>query len=147
MRIPPLLLPAAAALWVVLLIAAPLVSSQDDAPLAGLAVYRAASLICHQQEERSFAIRGVPLPVCGRCTGVYVAGACGAVVAWLTRGRRAPDARAARFALAAAAVPMAASLGLEWTGLAAGSNASRFLSALPLGLAGGWILQRTAERG
>jgi uncharacterized membrane protein len=145
--IPAALLPTAAAAWVVLLVAAPLTSSSRHPPLAAVAVYDAGALICHQQADRSFAIRGVPLPVCGRCTGLYLAAACGALAAWLARGRRPPEARTARLVLAVAALPMAVSIGLEWTGVAAGSNLSRFLSALPLGVAGGWVLQRTAERG
>ncbi len=29
------------------------------------------SHVCHQQPVRSFAIQGVPLAVCSRCTGIY----------------------------------------------------------------------------
>lgn len=137
-------LPAAACLWLLLIVAAPVAASRGAVPLGTLATYGAGSLLCHQQAERSFAIAGLQMPVCGRCFGLYLAGAAGALGA-LVFGRRRPGLRVAvaRVALAMAAVPMLLSVGLEWGGLVAGSNASRFASALPLGLTGGWLLQRT----
>jgi uncharacterized membrane protein len=36
-------------------------------------VYRFFSAICHQDPERSWHILGVALPVCIRCTSIYVA--------------------------------------------------------------------------
>lgn len=35
-------------------------------------VHLAFSFVCHQKEERCFRIKGTPLPVCSRCTGIYV---------------------------------------------------------------------------
>lgn len=34
-------------------------------------IHLSFSYVCHQKEERCFAIKGVPLPVCSRCTGIY----------------------------------------------------------------------------
>ena len=34
-------------------------------------IWRIGGYLCHQMPERSFFIRGVQLPVCARCTGVY----------------------------------------------------------------------------
>ena len=39
---------------------------------------------------------------------------------------------------------MILSVGLEWAGAIDGSNIGRFASALPLGAAAGWLLQRVA---
>jgi uncharacterized membrane protein len=136
-------LPAAACLWLVLLISAPLALTRGAVPVGTLGVYTSASLLCHQRAERSFAVGGAQMPVCGRCFGLYLAGALGAVAALVSRRRPAPAAAAVRLALALAAAPMLLSVGLEWTGAVGGSNASRFASALPLGLAAGWFLQRT----
>ena len=41
----------------------------------------AAGRVCHQRPERSFHVAGVQLPVCARCTGLYVSGAAGALAA------------------------------------------------------------------
>jgi len=137
-------LPAAASLWLLLLVLAPVALSRGVAPLGTLAVYGSGSILCHQQPERSFEVAGVQMPVCGRCFGLYLAGAAGALAAFASgRRRRTAGVQAVRIALAVAAAPILLSVGLEWTGVVAGSNASRFASALPLGAAGGWLLQQT----
>lgn len=141
-------LPAAACLWLVLLLAAPLALARGLFPPATVGVYTGASLLCHQRAERSFAIDGVQMPVCGRCFGLYLAGAAGALAAYAARRRRAPaDGSGARLVLAVTALPMLCSVGLEWVGAIDGSNASRFASALPLGLAAGWFIERTIVAG
>ena len=135
---------AAAVVWVFLLVLAPAALARGVMPAETLATYHAASLLCHQKAERSFLVGNMQMPVCARCFGLYLSGAAGALVACgSARRRAAPVARLVRIALAAAAIPMALSVGLELAGLVAGSNASRFASALPLGLAAGWVLQRT----
>ena len=48
--------------------------------VAASAVYVAGAVVCHQKAERSFRLAGQPLPVCARCTGIYI-GAALAVVA------------------------------------------------------------------
>lgn len=136
-------LPAAAGLWLLLLVLAPVAASRGAVPLGTFATYGAGSILCHQQTERSFKLAGVQMPVCGRCFGLYVAGAAGALAA-LVFGRRrgGPRVGAARLALAVAAAPLLLSVGLEWVGLIDGSNVSRFASGLPLGFVGGWLFQR-----
>ena len=137
-------LPAAACLWILVLSLAPLALSRGTLPVGTLAVYRATSILCHQKSERSFSLARMQMPVCARCFGLYLAGAAGAVAACiLARRRRSPSTFVVRLALLTASVPLLLSVGLEWLGVAGGSNISRFASALPLGMAAGWLLQLT----
>jgi uncharacterized membrane protein len=108
-------------------------------------VYGLASTICHQRPERSFALDGQQLPVCGRCLGLYLSGALGALAAW-PGPRRAP--RRSRELILSAAVPTALTIPIEWSGLSDLSNAIRAAAALPLGAAAGWTFVRAlrAER-
>jgi uncharacterized membrane protein len=117
--------------------------------LASLA-YVAGSIVCHQQPERSFHLAGGQLPVCARCTGLYVGGALGAV-AWLIwrRLRSEPaapiDSKRAVRALAIAAAPTALTVMTAVAGLWDVSNAGRAALALPLGLAAGAVLAAVAS--
>ena len=43
--------------------------------LFGFAVYLVGGLLCHQRPERSFFLWGSQMPVCARCTGIYVGAA------------------------------------------------------------------------
>ncbi|MBA2356629.1 MAG: DUF2085 domain-containing protein, partial [Acidobacteria bacterium] len=82
-------MPAVAVAWGALILIAPgWRSSAASAPRRTVAVliYVVAAPICHQRADRSFWLAGQPLPVCGRCTGLYLSGALGALAA--TRGRR-----------------------------------------------------------
>jgi uncharacterized membrane protein len=143
--LPASLLPIAGVLWLIVLTTAPLALHHDATALPAIGVYRACSVVCHQRAERSFRIASVQMPVCGRCFGLYASAALGALSAWtLARRRAAPTASIVRIVLLAAALPLLISVGLEWFGLIRGSNVSRFLSALPLGAAAGWLLQQVA---
>lgn len=102
-------------------------------------VYAAGSLVCHQLPERSFHVAGVQLPVCARCTGLYASALVGAL-AWLMRANRRMTFRAARYALAAGAVPTLVTLATAAIGLWDPENAMRAASAVPLGLAGGAVV-------
>jgi uncharacterized membrane protein len=136
------LLTSAAVLWAGLLLLAPhgLQSGHPAATLGAASIYAASGRICHQQPARSFAAAGMRLPVCARCTGLYLSGALGALLAWAPRRRR-PLSRD-RLVLIACAVPTALTWGLEAAGLAAFSNEARALAALPLGGAAGWTFVR-----
>ena len=142
-------LPAAAALWAVLLVSAPWLGG----PGAGLGVgarvaaatYLVGSLVCHQRPLRSFHLAGAQLPVCGRCTGLYVSAGAGATAAWIAgrrRRRRWSGARWARWRvwLIGSALPTLASVGGEAAGWWAGSNAGRAAAGIPLGFAVGVLL-------
>ena len=107
-------------------------------------MYGAGSLVCHQLADRSFRLWGAQLPVCARCTGIYVAGAIGAAVRVVRLKPDATDtpraARRTRTLLALALLPTAATLAFEWTTGQTPSNLLRALAGAPLGAAVAWIL-------
>jgi uncharacterized membrane protein len=126
--------------WAAALMAAPQAMTTDGpVKTAAAVIYFGAGYICHQRPERSFHLDGHQLPVCARCTGLYLAAPFGlAGVMLMRRGRRADDRayRRWRVAVVAAAVPTVISVGLEWIGgPGLSSNISRALTALPLGAA------------
>ena len=114
-------------------------------------LYAAGSVICHQLPDRSFFLDGQQLPVCARCTGLYLSGA-GGFIAWvaikLARGRRpmAVRPRAALAIVAAAAVPTVLSVASGTLGVWDGSNVTRAVFAIPLGLAAGAVVAAVATK-
>lgn len=67
-------------LLLVLLIAMTPLLTRRHWRLTAFAITRFFSLVCHQDQSRSFTIFGTALPVCVRCFGIY----CGAAIgAWL----------------------------------------------------------------
>jgi hypothetical protein len=96
-----------------------------------LVAYGMGSVLCHQLPVRSFHMWAVPLPVCARCTGVYVGAALAALaaVAGGTGRRVSPPV----VALMAGAAPVAATLVYEWTTGDPLSNWVRAASGLLLG--------------
>lgn len=134
-RFAALALTIAAVLWTAILVAAPVALTVPALAAPAASIYLGSSGICHQRPERSFHIHGTQLPVCGRCFGLYCAGAAGALLAW--RSRRRPWF-GARSALAIAATPTAITWAAEAAGLAAFSNIARALAAAPLGAVTGW---------
>jgi uncharacterized membrane protein len=119
-------------------------SSRAGAILAGLA-YLAGSVLCHQLPDRSFHVLGAQLPVCARCTGLYVGGALGAA-AWFTwrRFQAEPaatiDSRRATYTLLIASAPTALTAMTAAAGIWDLSNTGRAVLALPLGLAAGAVV-------
>ena len=130
-----------AVLWAAAIVAAPfgVEAVSHEVRVATALTYVGASYICHQRPERSFHLDGHRLPVCARCTGLYLAAPLGLAGVILMRRRAGADDRTYRrwrAAIAAAAVPTAISVGLEWIGgPGLSSNISRALTALPLGAA------------
>ena len=109
------------------------------------------SLICHQRPERSFFIDGHQLPVCARCTGLYLSGAGGLIgfAVFKAARRWRPIAldpwRAGRW-LVVAAIPTALSLASGTLGVWDGANITRALIALPLGATAGAIVAAAATK-
>jgi uncharacterized membrane protein len=134
-----LVLTVAGVLWALAIVLVPVGVHHGRAPLATAAAYTAASLVCHQQIDRSFHLCGVPWLVCARCAGLYFAAAAAAAFAWLGPPR---PARSVRTMLLAAALPTAVTIALEWPGVADPGNTARALAALPLGAASAWVCLR-----
>ena len=129
--------------WPILLGGALEARIHQTAPIFVTAVYVAASRVCHQNPQRSFHTAGVRWPVCGRCTGLYLGGALGALAAVAWRRRRFEAPRLLVW-LAIAAVPTAVTYAIEKGGLVAVGNEARFLAALPLGALVAIVIIRTA---
>jgi uncharacterized membrane protein len=140
-----------AVMWNSALLAAP----RGTPRLVAASTFLAGTLICHQRADRSFHIGGAQMPVCARCTGLYV-GALMGVVVWMLvaglgstisgRGRRLATARGARRALIISALPTMASVALAWAGVWDGNNAVRALLALPLGATAAAVVAAVAAR-
>lgn len=126
------------------------------ATLCSLAVAHGASpllrlpfrLLCHGIPGRCFALFGVPMPVCARCTGIYLGMTAG--LAGLAMLRRVSE-RTARIFAAGAAVPMLIDGLTQLTGLRESNNALRlatgFTAALVFVI---WVLiavERAERRG
>jgi uncharacterized membrane protein len=137
--------------WAAAIGAAPAIAqaSRPGAVLASLA-YIAGSILCHQRPERSFHLAAAQLPVCARCTGLYVGGALGAL-AWLIWRRFQPEAAAtidpkrATVTLLIATAPTALTVMTAAAGIWDPSNGGRAALALPLGLAAGAVLAAVAS--
>jgi uncharacterized membrane protein len=96
------------------------------------------AFICHQRPERSFHLGSVQMPVCARCTGLYVGAALALPLATVIGSGLAGDR--ARKVFLIAALPTALSWTLEFAGIAAFSNVARFIAAVPLGLVAAWLV-------
>ena len=137
-------LAATAILWSVALVAAAYASGRLHGGAlstwsSGLAaaVYGIGSVLCHQRPERSFHMWSVQLPVCARCTGIYLGAAAAALAAMA-----APETMTATIrrisrpvvALMVAAMPALATLVYEWTMGETPSNGIRAASGVVLGV-------------
>lgn len=130
-------------LWTTAIFAAPAALSSGNRLLsaAALAMYSAGGEVCHQRPERSFHAGGMQLPVCARCTGLYVAAAAGGPLALLLAG--AMSGRRARRVATLAALPTLVTWSAEMAGLAHPSNMVRAVAALPLGFVAAWLVVAT----
>ncbi|HUQ89684.1 MAG TPA: DUF2085 domain-containing protein [Vicinamibacterales bacterium] len=114
-------------------------------------IFAVGSVICHQRPERSFFVNGHQLPVCARCTGLYLGGALGLLV-WMgvkiARGWRPMnwDPRLAARLIAVAAIPTALSVATGTLAVWDGSNVTRAVLAIPLGLSAGAIVAAVATK-
>jgi len=122
------LVATAAAAWFAFLLVAPIAP-----PAVAAIAYGLASLVCHQIPARSFHYGAVQLPVCARCIGIYGGAAAGALL--FANAPTRAGSTSGRTALLAGAVPVAASVALEWSGTWAPGNGIRALTGVVLGLA------------
>ena len=148
-----------------LLPVAPYLATRAHASAAGsaivLALYGIGALICHQRPERSFHLWAAQLPVCARCTGIYIGAAVASVVAAVRgtkasgsgdRGRKKrarppalPERSRARAVLAAAVVPTALTLLYEWTTGRMPANMTRAAAGMPIGVAVAWLVLHATD--
>lgn len=149
----------AATAWAFALPAATLVAEGPSDSLwhvLAFTVYGLASVICHQASERSFEILDAQLPVCARCTGLYV-GAAVVSIAWMFRlgGVRFAVQRGlghpvrwldARRVLFLGGIPTAATLVWEWSTGAMPSNGIRALAGVGLGVSVTLVLLGFSDR-
>ncbi len=138
--------------WVIVLPLAPIAASEphQSAALFSFAygAYAIGSIICHQIAARSFHLGSAPLPVCARCTGIYIGAAVTALAGVRFRPRRplrpagGEALRTALFrrVLLLAVLPTAATLVYEWTTGVTPPNAVRALAGAPIGAAVAWII-------
>ena len=136
---------ALAVVWAVLVVAAPWLAT---VPAVGgtylsASAYGFGALVCHQRPERSFHLAGAQLPVCARCTGLYLSAAVGILFAWARRRSSPVPFANWRACLLWAALPTAATLLFEWWRPSGASGAVRAVAAVPLGAAAGALLAGT----
>ena len=145
---------AASVVWALLLPAATFAASHAaPAPFwyaLIFVVYGAGSVVCHQLPSRSFYLWAAQMPVCARCTGIYIGAAAAAVVATIRLRQKIrlkppfdTSAYEARVMLTIAALPTALTLIYEWTTRDTPSNAIRALAGVPLGAAVALVIVNT----
>ena len=140
---------AASVMWAAALPLAPLAASRPargDVLFAfAYGAYTLGSLICHQIAIRSFHLGSLPLPVCARCTGIYLGAAAMSVAGvWLrplARGTEDARMRRLRRVLLLALLPTAATVAYEWTTGVTPPNMLRFAAGAPIGAAVAWIIR------
>ena len=101
-------------------------------------------LMCHGRVERCFLLFGEPMPVCARCTGVYLGMLGGIALFWLIPMLRERVMRGFAFA---AVVPLALDGVTQLAGLRESTNSLRVATGLIAGLAFGlWVLSAVERR-
>ena len=136
----PVLTAAAAVVWALSLPGSAYAASLADSAAQSLAaaVYGFGSVICHQKGERSFHLFAEQLPVCARCTGLYIGAAVLAVPYLLRSGWRpwppvVPGSAQVRWLLVLASLPVVLSIVWEWATGAVPSNLVRAITGVVLG--------------
>lgn len=102
-------------------------------------------LMCHGRPERSLELFGVPMPICARCTGIYLGLLAGLAAFWLVRF---VSEKAFRIASFIAVTPLAIDGLTQLTGLRESTNELRIATGVVAGFAFGlWILSAIEQRG
>ena len=132
------ILVAAPVIWLAALAGAIIIASRASVSVPlyafSLTVYEVGSLVCHQLSNRSFHLWGAQMPVCARCTGLYVGAAAAALTAARmdrATGRLVWDH--ARRWLLVAVTPTAITLAYEWLSGVTPDNWIRAAAGFPLG--------------
>jgi uncharacterized membrane protein len=128
--------------WAALIAATPVLarssSTQTVRVKTAATTYVVASFVCHQYPERSFHVGGLPLPVCARCSGIYIGAAASVLALGLIPAARRSVPRSARWwraAIVLAAAPTALTLAVEWLTSVPVSNVARAAAGVTIGAA------------
>ena len=100
-------------------------------------------MLCHGIEQRCLTMFGVPMPICARCTGIYVglfAGIIGFLIFPIV------EERMMRTMMALAALPMAIDGLTQAVGLRESTNSLRFVTGFVAAFAFGMWALVTIER-
>ncbi|MGE3275609.1 MAG: DUF2085 domain-containing protein [Vicinamibacterales bacterium] len=141
---------AVGVLWFAVIVVTPLAvaraSAGDRARGLTALAYLTGSLVCHQQDARSFHTAGVPWPVCARCAGLYAGGALGLLAAGVWGGvrRRWSPVLGSRTVLLAVAAPTLFTVATGMLGWWDPANSLRSALAVPLGAVIGVVLAAVA---
>ena len=142
--------------WLLLILLVPAVLARETGgrtvAVVSAGTYLMGSFICHQRSDRSFHPGGVQMPVCARCSGLYLGAAAGVLAAGVRRrrdvgppGRTPGSARAGqapawlRWVVVAAAVPTGISFAAEMAGWIPSIGELRAAAGVPLGVAVTWV--------
>jgi uncharacterized membrane protein len=125
---------AGALLWCGAIVLAPILAVLPE-PFAavGNAMYGLFSPVCHQIEDRSLEVLGLPLAVCTRCTAVYGGFLAGVLLYPLVRSVDHP-VYPPRWMTALAVFPMLVDVVMGWTGIHPVSGATRVFTGAFFGL-------------
>ena len=128
-------------------LAAARASTSWSMSVLALAVYAVGAIVCHQRPERSFFLGSHQMPVCARCTGIYIGAAVAVILSVVAR--RPSDStltlslsKGERVVAALAALPAIATLLYEWTTGVTPANWIRAASGLSVGAAVAALIQR-----
>lgn len=112
-----------------LILAAPILWSHSFGNAASV-LYLSFSRICHQIPDRSFFLCGHTLPVCQRCSGIYLGLFLGSLIGNRFIHR---SAQIRRFWILAACVPMSLDVLFSYVGVWHGTGLMRFVTGLWFG--------------
>ena len=100
---------------------------------------------CHGMVQRSLELFGAPMPICARCTGIYLGMLAGLALFWLIPFLRE---RVMRLFAFAALVPLGIDGLTQLFGLRESTNDLRMATGLIAGLAFGlWVLSAVERNG
>jgi uncharacterized membrane protein len=122
-------------LWCAAIVLAPIfVASSGILKEVGKVLYAFFSSVCHQMDERSFCINGMPFGVCSRCFSIYCGFLIGTLIYPAARGVGRPEIPS-RWLLAFACIPMVVDA-FPWRfGMYEATPATRVISGGIVGLA------------